>query len=272
MTTTAGGEVGRSVVEYSREGSVGVARLNRPDVRNAIDDAMRTALIETVERVVADDDVCGLVLTGSGRAFCAGGDIAAMQERLASPIGRVGGNGWRRQRMTHAMVLGLHNLIKVTVAAVNGPAMGVGMDLALGCDFIIAADNAVFAMSHLRRGLVPDGGGMYFLPRRVGLPRAKELIFTGRQLTAIEALELGVVDRVVPADELQSQAVAWASELGQYSPTAVALTKSILNRSYELSPNELFALGAEAQAICYTTDEHRRSIASFLEKGTSPKS
>ena len=253
-------------IAYTVEDHVGIIRLNRPDVRNAIDDAMREALIAALDEVLADSAVRSLVLTGNGSAFCAGGDIAAMRERLESPIGQVAGNGWRRQRQTHTMALGLHDLVKITVAAVNGPAIGVGMDLALGCDFIIAVDSAVFSMSHLQRGLIPDGGGMYYLPRRVGLVRAKELIFTGRRFGAAEALELGVVDRVVSSAELESAAVAWAGELSQSSPTAVALTKSILNRSYELSPHELFALGAEAQAICYTTEEHQTSIGSFLDR------
>src|SRR5262249_51146354 len=158
------------------------------------------------------------------------------------------------QRETHKMALGLHRLPKVTVAAVNGAAVGVGMDLALCCDFIIAADTASFAMGHIVRGLVADGGGMYFLPRRIGLARAKELILTGRRVGPEEALELGIVDRIVPAAELERAAIAWATELTQHSPIAAALGKSILNRTFELEAEALFALGAEAQALCYTTE------------------
>jgi enoyl-CoA hydratase/carnithine racemase len=253
-----------SPVVVTPEGTVAVARLNRPDVRNAIDDAMRDALIRLVEELADDAAVRALVLTGSGLAFCAGGDIAAMRERLEAPLTEVAENGWRRQRQTHRMVLGLHKMAKVTVAAVNGPAIGVGMDLALSCDFIMAADTASFAMAHMKRGLIPDGGSMYFLPRRVGLPCAKELILTGRKITAEEALELGVIDRVVPAADLESAAVEWARELSQSSPIAIALGKSILDRTFELDLEALLALGAEAQALCYTTEEHRASIEAFL--------
>jgi 2-(1,2-epoxy-1,2-dihydrophenyl)acetyl-CoA isomerase len=253
-------------VQWSVDNGVAVARLNRPKVRNAIDDTMRRTLISALDDAAADPEIRALVLTGNGSSFCAGGDVAAMRERLNAPAGQVAGNAWRRQRETHTMALTLHNLIKVTVAAVNGPAIGVGADLALGCDFLIASNNTVFAFSHLTRGLVPDGGSMYHLPRRVGMARAKELMFTGRRFGAAEALEMGLVDRVVPADELLPAATGWAAELSVNSPTATSLTKSILNRSFELSPHELFALGAEAAAICYTSEEHRSSVEKFLSR------
>jgi enoyl-CoA hydratase/carnithine racemase len=253
-------------VDCTIEDGIAVARLNRPHVRNAIDDTMRRALIRVIDDVVSDTRVRAMVLTGNGSAFCAGGDIAAMRERLDSPPGQVAANGWRRQRETHAMALALHTLIKVTVAAVNGPAIGVGLDLALGCDFIVAADTAVFAMSHLSRGLIPDGGSMYHLPRRVGLVRAKELILSGRRFDAAEALALGVVDRVVPAADLMTTATEWATQLSANSMTATSLAKSILNRSFESSPQDIFALGAEAAAICYTSEEHRSSIEAFLNR------
>jgi enoyl-CoA hydratase/carnithine racemase len=260
-----------SPVVVEPDGSVAVARLNRPDARNAIDDAMREALVAALEGLADDPALTALVLTGAGPAFCAGGDIAAMRERLDAPVTEVAEAGWRRQRQTHRMVLALHKLSKVTIAAVNGPAIGVGMDIALACDFVVAADSATFAMAHLKRGLVPDGGSMYFLPRRVGLTRAKELILTGRRLTAAEALDLGVVDRVVPAGELDSAAVEWARELSRSSPIAIALTKSIVDRSLELELESVLALGAEAQALCYTTEAHRTSVEEFLNRDRKPK-
>ena len=119
-------------------------------------------------------------------------------------------------------------------------------------------------MSFVLRGLIPDGGGMYFLPRRVGLPRAKELIFTGRSVGAQEALSIGLADRV--SADLVTDAVAWARELGSGSPVSIALAKAILDRTFESTEEEVFALGREAQAICYTTDEHRASVEAFLDK------
>jgi enoyl-CoA hydratase/carnithine racemase len=155
---------------------------------------------------------------------------------------------------------------KPTIAAVNGAAVGLGCDLALCCDFIIASDAAMFAMSFIQRGLVPDGGGLYFLPRRVGLARAKDLIFSGRRVKADEALRMGLADRVCSAEVLLDEAQAWAVELSQGSRVALALAKSILDRTFETPEEQVFALGREAQAICYTTGEHRASVEAFLNK------
>jgi enoyl-CoA hydratase/carnithine racemase len=253
-------------VDLTIRGAVAVLSLNRPRVRNAINDAMRTALVSALDRVAGDDAIRALVLTGNGSAFCAGGDIAGMRERLDAPPGDVAFNGWRRQRRTHGIVAALHGLSKPTIAAVNGPAAGLGCDLALCCDFILASDQASFVMSFILRGLVPDGGGMYFLPRRVGLSRAKDLIFTGRKVEAEEALRMGLADRVTAASSLLSDAEQWAAELGRAPSAALALSKSILDRSFELSEEQVFALGREAQAICYTSTDHRAAVAAFLDK------
>ena len=155
---------------------------------------------------------------------------------------------------------------KPVVAAVNGAASGLGADTALACDFIIASEWASFTWSYIHRGIIPDGGGMYFLPRRVGLPKAKELIFTGRQVKVDEALDLGIVDRKASADTLLAEAQAWATELSKASSTALALTKTILNQSFELSSHDVFAQGSQAQGICYTSSEHRASVEAFLAK------
>jgi enoyl-CoA hydratase/carnithine racemase len=188
-----------------------------------------------------------------------------MRERLQRPRGEVAGAGWRRLRPAQQLILDLHELTLITVAAVNGPAAGYGVDLALACDFVVAADTAFFAMSYVQRGLVPDGGGMHFLPRRVGLARAKELILTGRRVDAAEALAIGLADRVVPAADLVASALAWAGELATAPPVATGLAKSILNRSLDLTAPEVLALSAQATAICYTTDDHVRLVESFLD-------
>ncbi|MCC7369901.1 MAG: enoyl-CoA hydratase/isomerase family protein [Chloroflexi bacterium] len=243
---------------------IALATLNRPDVLNAFDDQMRTELSEVVERVGSDDSIRALILTGAGRGFSAGGDIRGMQARLEQPTGRVADLGWRRQRRIHHMVMQLHGLEKVTIAAVNGPAAGLGADLALCCDFIVAAPEASFVMSFILRGLIPDGGGMYFLPRRVGLSKAKELIFTGRKVSAEEAVSIGMADRLAAPDQLLDEATAWADELTLHSSTALALAKSILDQSFEHSLETVLSAGAQAQAIGYTTEFHRSSVEAFL--------
>lgn len=254
------------LVRLAVENSIAVLTLNRPQVRNAIDDAMRTELMAALDRVANDDAVRALVLTGEGKAFCSGGDISGMKQRLQAAPGEVAFNGWRRQRRTHQSVAALHGLPKPTIAAVNGAATGLGCDMALACDFIMASDAASFSMSFIRRGLVSDGGGLYFLPRRVGLPRAKELIFSGRTVEAQEALALGLADRISPADKLVQDACNWAHELSRGSAAALALSKAILDRTFETPEEQLFALGREAQAICYTTAEHQDAVAAFLDK------
>ena len=253
-------------VELTVEDKVAIVTLNRPEVRNAINDALRAELVVLLERVAADEGVRAVVLTGKGKAFCAGGDITGMKERLKAPVGQVAFNGWRRQGQTHKSVALLHGMPKVVIAAVNGAAAGLGCDMALACDFILASEEAVFTMSFVKRGLVSDGGGMYFLPRRVGLPRAKELIFTGRLVDAKEALAIRLADRVTSPDMLIADAVAWARELSQASSASIAFSKAILDRTFESTEEQIFALGREAQAVCYTTAEHRDAVTAFLEK------
>ncbi len=258
-----------TLIELQIEQGIATLTLNRPDKRNAFSDAMRSEFIQALEHVSADKAIRALVLTGAGKGFCAGGDISGMQKRLSAPAGEVGFNGWHRQQRVHYTQSLLHTCPKPVIAAVNGAASGLGADTALACDFIIASEWASFTWSYIHRGIIPDGGGMYFLPRRVGLSRAKQLIFSGRKVDVQEALALGIVDRQVPAEQLLAAAQEWAAELSQASPTALALTKTILNQSLELSSHQVFAQGSQAPGICYTSAEHRASVEAFLAKNTA---
>lgn len=258
-----------NLIELTVTSGIATLTLNRPDKRNAMSDGMRSEFIDALESVTADKAIRALVLTGAGKGFCAGGDISGMQKRMNAPAGEVGFNGWHRQQRVHHTQSLLHTCPKPVIAAVNGAASGLGADTALACDFIIASEWASFAWSYVLRGIIPDGGGMYFLPRRVGLAKAKELIFTGRQVKVDEALALGIVDRKTSADTLLADAQAWAAELSQASSTAIALTKTILNQSFELTSHDVFAQGSQAQGICYTSSEHRASVEAFLAKAAS---
>jgi enoyl-CoA hydratase/carnithine racemase len=189
-----------------------------------------------------------------------------MERRLTAPTGEVAFNGWHRQQRVHHTQSLLHTMPKPVIAAVNGAASGLGADTALACDFIIASEWASFTWSYIHRGIIPDGGGMYFLPRRVGLSKAKELIFSGRKVDAAEALALGIVDRKTSADSLLADAQAWAAELSQGSATALALSKTIMNQTFEMTAQQVFAQGSQAQGICYTSSEHRQSVEAFLAK------
>jgi len=255
------------LIRLDVHGGVAVLTLSRPDKRNAVSDDMRTELIDALEAVSASREIRALVLTGSGKGFCAGGDVAGMQRRMDAPAGEVGFNGWTRQQRVHHSVALLHDMPKPVIAAVNGGANGLGADMAMACDFVIASVSASFAWSYIHRGLIPDGGGTYFLPRRTGLPVAKELIFSGRKVDVDEALALGIADRVSTSPEtLLSEAVAWAAELSKGSPTALALGKTILNQTFDLTADQVFAQGSQAQGICYTSTEHRESVLAFLTK------
>jgi enoyl-CoA hydratase/carnithine racemase len=258
-----------TLIDLRVENAIATITFNRPDKRNAMSDDMRSEFIQALEQVAADKAIKALVLTGAGKGFCAGGDISGMHERMNAPAGDVGFNGWHRQQRVHHTQALLHTMPKPVIAAVNGAASGLGADTALACDFIIASEWASFAWSYVLRGIVPDGGGMYFLPRRVGLARAKELIFTGRQVKVDEAVALGIVDRRTSAETLLADAQAWAAALSQASSTALALTKTIINQSFELSSHDVFAQGSQAQGICYTSSEHRASVEAFLAKSAA---
>lgn len=257
------------LIEFSVEAGVATIAFNRPERRNAMSDEMRAEFVRALETVARDKAIKALVLTGRGNAFCAGGDISGMKHRLTAPQGEVAFNGWSRQQGVHHVQSLLLGLPKPTIAAVNGAAAGLGADTALACDFVMGTERSKFTWSYIKRGLIPDGGGLYFLPRRVGLARAKELIFTGRMVEADEALALGIVDRKVAAAELLPAAQAWAAELAEGSSTALALGKKILNESFEHSAHDIFSLGSQAQAICYTSTEHRDAVTAFLAQSSS---
>ena len=257
------------LIDLKVSDGIATLTLDRPDKRNAMSDAMRSEFIDALERVASDKAIRALVLTGAGKAFCAGGDIAGMERRMQAPTGEIAFNGWHRQQGVHHAQALLHTLPKPVIAAVNGAASGLGADTALACDFIIASEWANFSWSYIHRGIIPDGGGMYFLPRRVGLVKAKELIFTGRKVEVDEAVALGLVDRKTSAEALLADAQAWAAELSKGSATALALGKTILNQSFELPASQIFAQGSQAQGICYTSTEHREAVTSFLAKSAS---
>jgi enoyl-CoA hydratase/carnithine racemase len=153
---------------------------------------------------------------------------------------------------------------------VNGHAVGLGLDLALACDFIVAAPQATFAASFINRALVPDGGGMYYLPRRVGLQRTKDLIFSGRFVDADEAIAIGLADVLAADGNLLEDTRAYAERFTGQPRGAIMLMKSIVNRSFELSLESISALGSEAQAISYTSEEHRASVEAFLAPRPAP--
>ncbi|MFG2574592.1 enoyl-CoA hydratase/isomerase family protein [Streptomyces sp. NPDC048481] len=237
--------------------------LDRPEALNALTPDGRDRLIALLGDASADPDVRAVILTGAGRAFCAGADLrggGARGERIAGDVARTLRLGAQR------LVAAVLDCEKPVIAAVNGTAAGLGAHLALACDLVLAAESARFIEVFARRGLVPDGGGAYLLPRLVGPQRAKELMFFGDALTAPDAERLGLVNRVVPDADLEGTAVDWAARLAAGPTRALALTKQLVNASLESDRATAFAAEAAAQEINMTTRDAQEGVASFVER------
>ncbi|WP_329251866.1 enoyl-CoA hydratase-related protein [Streptomyces sp. NBC_01478] len=250
-------------VVHTVAGQVAYLTLNRPEALNAITPAQRERLISLLAEASADPSVRAVVLTGTGRGFCAGADLrggAAGEERIAGDVARVIRQGAQR------LIAAVLDCEKPVIAAVNGTAAGLGAHLALACDLVLAAESARFIEVFVRRGLVPDGGGAYLLPRLIGPQRAKELMFFGDALTAPDAERLGLVNRVVPDGELEKTAREWAERLATGPTRALALTKQLVNASLDGDRTTAFAAEAAAQEINMTTEDAREGVASFVER------
>ncbi|MEE2059003.1 crotonase/enoyl-CoA hydratase family protein [Rhodococcus artemisiae] len=238
--------------------------LNLPETRNPISDpAVVAALVDHLARVANDLTVGAIVLTGAGTAFSAGGDVRAMQERTgmfgAPPPEQRRGYQQGIQRLTRAMV----ECDIPIIAAVNGPAIGAGFDLALMCDLRIASSSASFAESFVKLGLVPGDGGAWLLPRVVGHARASELALTGRRIDAATAQHWGIVSDVVAPEDLLVRAHDLAREIAALPREAVRMTKSLLRKAPDIGLDATLELSAAMQPLCHTTDDHRDAVATL---------
>ncbi|MCL8016319.1 enoyl-CoA hydratase/isomerase family protein [Streptomyces sp. AS02] len=252
-----------SLVQQATDNQVCRITLNRPEALNAITPDQREHIIQLLSDASADPAVRAVVLTGTGRGFCAGADLrgtATGTERLAGDVARTIRLGAQR------LIVAVLDCEKPVIAAVNGTAAGLGAHLAFACDLVLAAESAKFIEVFVRRGLVPDGGGAYLLPRLIGPQRAKELMFFGDALTAADAERLGLVNRVVPDDELGKTAREWAERLATGPTRALALTKQLVNASLDTDRTTAFAAEATAQEINMTTRDAREGVASFVER------
>jgi 2-(1,2-epoxy-1,2-dihydrophenyl)acetyl-CoA isomerase len=234
--------------------------LNRPETRNAMDLDMRADLKRLLAAVSEDTQIRALILTGSGKAFCAGGDLRTMNVPFPDLAGR------KRLKDLHVWLKNMIDLEIPVIAAVNGVAAGAGCSLAMACDVIIASEDAKFAQSFVKVGLIPDSAAIYLLPRLVGLSRAKELMFSGRMIDASEALRIGLVNRVVPAEQLVPAAEELARELARGASKAIALTKRFLNLSMSSDLESVLEFEALGQDICFGTEDFSEGRGAFLEK------
>ncbi|MFD8419760.1 enoyl-CoA hydratase/isomerase family protein [Streptomyces sp. NPDC059466] len=252
-----------SLIRHATDNAVSWITLDRPEAMNALTWDQRERVIALLASASADPDVRAVVITATGRGFCAGADLRgapAAGERIPGDVARTLRLGAQR------LVAAVLDCEKPVIAAVNGTAAGLGVHLALACDLVLAAEPARFIEVFVRRGLVPDGGGAYLLPRLVGPQRAKELMFFGDALTARDAERLGLVNRVVPPEDLEKTAREWAERLATGPTRALALTKQLVNASLDTGRTAAFAAEAAAQEINMTTADAREGVASFVER------
>ena len=241
-----------------RQDGVLVLTLNRPEKLNAITGELLDALYAALKEGEEDREVRALLLTGAGRAFSAGQDLTEFGDRKPDYAAHL--------RRYNRVVEALSGLEKPLVVAVNGVAAGAGMSLALWGDLRLAAVGASFTTAFVRIGLVPDSGLSFLLPRLVGLAKAQELLLLSPRLSAEEALALGLVHRVVPAEKLMEEALSLAKELAQGPTRAYALTKKLLLETYRLSLTEALALEAVLQGQAGQTQDHEEGVRAFREK------
>lgn len=247
-------------VSFALADGVATLTLNRPEKMNALDEDMLTALETALLRAADHAAVRAVVITGAGRAFCAGGDLAAMRTGFEPDAGR------RYTARVGRILESIMRLDRPVVAAVNGAAFGAGANLALACDLVVAGEEASFCQAHVRVGLVSDAGGSYILPRLCGLQRAKELVMTGRVLSSAEAAAWGLATSVVPTTEVLAEADRLARTLADGPAVALGLMKSMFNRSLESGLSELLEMEACAQGLCLQSADHREGLAAFFAK------
>jgi enoyl-CoA hydratase/carnithine racemase len=249
---------------YDVKDGIATLALNRPDRLNALGDTLREDLHHAVGKVAADEDVRVVVITGVGKGFCAGGDVKAMHEGKQAGAARPVLE--KIAPLRDQVLLALRDAPKPVIAAVNGPAAGAGMNLALACDIRLASTTARFGQTFVRRGLHPDWGGTYFLPRIVGLAKAAELIFTGEIIDAAEALRLGLVSAVYPPEDLMPAAYVLARKVADGPPLAIRLARRALYHNQEVDLRQALEFETFAQNVCYESDDAREGIRAFVEK------
>ena len=253
-------------LRYEQHGHVVTLTMNQPDKPNpptgntAVDE-----FLAATARIEADASVRAVILTGADPAFSAGGDIRTMQEQAGPDVSPARIRQDYRQGIQR-LPLALFNLEVPVIAAVNGPAMGAGLDLACMCDLRIASDKARFAESFVKLGIIPGDGGAWLLPRVIGMARASELAFTAEVIDAPQALAWGLVSRVVPHAELMDSARALAEKIAVHPPQAMRMTKKLMREALHTRLDTLLELSAAYQALAHKTPEHAEAVSAFLEK------
>ncbi|MDR1835056.1 MAG: enoyl-CoA hydratase/isomerase family protein [Fusobacteriaceae bacterium] len=248
------------LVLYTKEGSIATVVMNSPKTMNALEEGLVEGLIESLGQAADDPQVGAVILTGVGKAFCAGGDLRAIGKGFTVSA------AYDYIKHFHKFVKLLYELPKPVITAVNGHAAGAGFCIALLGDIVVASENAKFSTAFVKVGAVPDLGGLYVLPRLVGLQKAKELVFTGRTVGAEEAVAIGLATKSTSAGDFEKEVRKLAEELAAGPRITHKLAKALLNTSLGLSMDQLLEMEAQAQALCFQTEDSKNAIASFFKK------
>jgi enoyl-CoA hydratase len=245
---------------YEKKDGIGTVTLNRPDKLNALNSTVYKELYDVFEAIENDAEVRAVVLTGAGeRAFCAGSDVAEMQNMGPLEIQRFMATIRKTSDFIYA-------LTKPTIAAVNGYALGGGCELSMCCDMRIASDRARFGQPEITLGLIPGASGTQRLPRLIGAAKAKEMIFLGDYIDAATALNLGLVNKVVPREKLMEEALAWAARLASMSGPVLAMAKMAINTGLDTNIASGLSIEAKCNALCFATEDRKEGMDAFLGK------
>ncbi len=252
-----------AILKFETKNAVAVLTLNRPEKLNALNNDLLNAIVDTLDRIELDSALRAVVITGAGRTFSAGADIAAFQPHIqAGPLEAV----THFMRPGHRMTRRVEDFSKPVIAAVNGLAYGGGCELVESCHIAIAAEGAMFSKAEINIGIIPTFGGTQRLPRNVGRKAALELILSGREFGAAEAARLGLINRVVAASDLLDNALALASDLGRKPSRAIAAALSAVHRGMDASIDDGLAIEEAAFARIVPSDDANEGVAAFLEK------
>lgn len=253
-----------SEILVERKGHIGLMTLNRPERMNAISGPMLRGFSQHLVEMDNDPEVRCIILTGAGKGFCAGLDLK--DASAGTNGGQAGTQGMTTLDLRDAPPVVLHEINTPVICALNGGAAGYGMDLALGCDIRIASDKSKLAPAFTRRGVVPESGGTWLLPRMIGWAKAAEIFYTGKTLSAEKCLELGLVNKLVPADSLMEEAMAMATEIASSAPLAVQATKRMMRAAMsEQFPDHVHHVFLQILPL-FQTDDFKEGMMAFLEK------
>lgn len=252
-----------TVILEKKEG-IALLTMNRPERMNAFNDKMEEEFVLALQDVEKDEEVRVLIVTGAGRAFCAGADVARMEReerrvRGAEEIRR----GFKN---IQAIILGLQRLEKPTIAMINGAAVGGGFDLACACDLRIGSENARFMVAFTRIGLFPGWGGTWLYPRIIGIPKAAEMLFTGDFMEAKDAERYGLLNKLVPAAELEKETMSLARRIADGPPIAIRLAKMQLYKGLGMDLETALKVAAAMETITLTSEDHQEGVTAFKEK------